>query len=240
MGNDKQEEKPKKSFFQSLKSLAFENVEEESTEKSTQETSTSQVTSTPAFAYNYSATPGVVPNMSGVFDQKVYESFQKILEDNNIEGVDYLEFYKAKKSFEAMVGMAEPAKFQTAFLSLKALSPSLNKAHLTSTADIYLEKLAKEEAEFKAEMQVEIANGVTAKLNAAKDKEETIKSKQEQIAKINAEITELGMGISQDNAEAQMAQAQIDSTAKNFQATLDVVRNEINMNKEGIKNYIQE
>jgi hypothetical protein len=238
MGNDKKDEKPKKGFLDKLKEMAFETVEESSTEASSTE---GIITPPSPFNYNYNAgaTP-VVGQTAGVFDQSFYNNFQRIIEENNIEGVDYLEFYKAKKSFDSMIGMADPAKFQTAFLSLKAISPTLSKLHLTTTADVYLEKLAKEDSEFKAEMVNEVETKVNSKLKAAKEKEESIKSKQEQIAKLTAEISELGIGISQDNTEAQQAQMQIDTTAKNFQVTLDIVRNEINSNKEGIKNYIQE
>lgn len=238
MVNEKKDEKPKKGFLDRIKEMAFETVEDDST-KSTEESTTAQTAAPFNYNYNAGAAP-VATQATGVFDQAYYNNFQRILEENNIEGVDYLEFYKAKKSFDSMIGMADPAKFQTAFLSLKAISPTLSKLHLTTTADVYLEKLAQEDTEFKAEMVNEVETKVNSKIKAAKDKEDSIKSKQEQIAKLTAEISELGMGISQDNAEAQQAQLQIDSTAKNFQVTLDIVRNEINGNKEGIKNYIQE
>jgi len=231
-------EEKKNSFWSKVKGLAFEEVEDNSSK--TEETS-SPVSNTPAFNYANLGTPGVGVNPAvGSFDQRFYDNFQQILKDNNIDGVDYFEFASVKKMFDStMAGAPDAAKAQQAFNALKATNPDLTKQHLLSTADFYLDKLAKEEAEFKSEMQKEIENSVNSKLASAKQKQDSIVSKQEQIAALQAEIAELGNGIAKDNAEAQAAQNNIDATAKNFDVTLNVFRSEINKHKSEIESSIQ-
>lgn len=238
MSENKEEKKG--SFWGKLKGLAFEEVAGENSKS--EETTTAAPTNN-ASAYNYAnlGTPGAGVNPAvGSFDQRFYDGFQEVLKTNNIDGVDYFEFASVKKMFDTtMAGAPDAAKAQQAFNALKATNPDLTKQHLLSTADFYLEKIAKEEAEFKSEMQKEIENSVNSKLASAKQKQDSIVSKQEQIAALQAEIAELGNGIAKDNAEAQAAQNNIDATAKNFDVTINVFRSEINKHKSEIESSIQ-
>ena len=244
--NKNQESKPKKGWLSKLGNAIFE---EESSEQSTETTSTPAVENTAVpskFAYsdvqnvNPSANPNIqaFPNANGMFDEKFYNNFLQVIEANNIEGIDYFEFSKALKAL-SNTGMADPLKYQAAFGSLKANS-NLTKDTLLKTADFYIEKLAQEEAEFNNEMKREVAAQVNSRLNQAKAKQDEIVKKQEEIAKLQSEMATLQGEIGTLNMEAQQTQANIDSTAKNFKVSLEVLKNQIELDKQNINTYIQQ
>lgn len=240
-----QENKPKKGFFKTLSSLVYE-----------EDTTTTEEAGDPSANLNANGQPNKfqysdvaqsstnipvnigIPNSNGTFDEKFYNSFLQVLENNNIEGVDYLEFSKAKKAMDNIPGMAEPVKYQSAFASLKANSP-VTKEDLLKTADFYIGKLDSEAKEFEAEMQNEIVAQVHSRNEQSAAKQEQILKKQEQIAALQTEINNLGTEIGQANVDAQNFQAKIDSTAKNFKITLELVKNQINTDKSNITQYIQ-
>lgn len=239
-----QENKPKKSIWSKLSSAVFEETTEQVDDSTTVSTPTSGAPS----KFNYSdvsvngnANPNmpamVNPNANGMFDEKFYNSFKALIEANNIEGVDYFEFSKAKSALDN-TGMADPLKYQAAFSSLKANS-NLTKQTLLETADFYIEKLKKEEKEFGAEMQNEIVSQVNSRLAQAKYKQDEIAKKQEQINSLQAEMGTLQSEIGNLNMEAQQTQVKIDATAKNFKVSLEVLIGQINLDKQNITTYIQ-
>lgn len=181
----------------------------------------------------------MVPNANGVFDQKFYDNFLKVIEENNIEGVDYFEFSRAKKANDNLPGLTEATKFQLAYNTLKANFPNLTKERLLETANFYIGKLDNEAAHFKQEMDNELSNKVASKLDAAKLKQDEIAKKQEQIAQLQAEIGQAQAEIASLNSEAQQNQSKIEATAKNFQVSLDVLKAQIEQDKANINNFIQ-
>lgn len=241
------ENKPKgKSLFAKMSGLIFEESSEEQSTETTDSTPAASTQGAPSkFSYSeVQANAGAnipanlsIPSASGVFDEKFYNSFLQVLEKNNIEGVDYLEFSKAKKALDN-TGMAEPMKYQAAFSSLKANS-NLTKQRLLETADFYIDKLGEEEVGFNAEMQNEIESQVNSRLAQAKSKQEEIGKKQEQINKLQGEMGALQGDISTLSAEAQQTQSKIDSTAKNFKISLEVIKNQIALDKQNINTFIQ-
>ena len=243
MPDKEKEKKASGGLFKKLSNLVFEETEtSETTEESTQTTSSQN---SKGFVYSDSQVNNTnsqvnlsIPNANGVFDQKFYSNFLQLIEDNNIEGVDYLEFSKAKKAMDAIPGMAEAVKYQSAFASLKANS-TITKEHLLKTADFYIEKLDAEAKEFENEMGNEVSNQVHSRMEQSKIKESQIASKQEQIVKLQAEINTLQGEIGQTNVEAQQYQFNIDATAKNFKATLEIVKAQINTDKQNIQSFIQ-
>ena len=245
MADKEKDKKTSGGLFKKLSSLVFEETETTEVSKETSETTQSTQTTGKGFVYSDSqagtSNPQVnlsIPNANGIFDQKFYNHFLEIIEENNIEGVDYFEFSKAKKAMDGIPGMAEAVKYQSAFASLSANS-KITKEHLLKTADFYIEKLDVDAKEFENERDSEIKNQVQSRIDQAKTKEGQIASKQEEIAKLQAEINNLQVEIGQLNVEAQQYQFNIDATAKNFKTTLEAVKAQINSDKQNIQNFIQ-
>jgi len=241
---NKEEKKPKgKGFFDKIKSIAFETTEENSENKEEIVPSTEGHNS--KFVYsNVTQNPSIasgIPAMNGQFDERFYQGLVKVMEDNNIEGTDYLEFSRGKKAMDSIPGMAEQIKYQSTFAQLQANSSGkkIEKSYLLSTADFYIEKLDQEEKDFNLEMQKEINAEVSARNNQVQEKTNLIKEKQDQIAALNAEINGLSMEIGQTQNDAQIAQAKIDATAKNFKVTLEAFKSQILLDKQNIQNFIQ-
>ena len=240
---EKKEETKKAGLLGRLSKLVFEERDSETNEKENESATVIDVNTASKFNYSSVAqnqTIGMVmPNSNGVFDQKFYDSFLKIIEDNNIEGIDYCEFAKAKKANDNIIGLQDAVKFQMAFNTLKANSPTLTKDRILDTANFYIEKLDEEEKNFNAEMQNEINAEVNSKLSQAKSKQEYIVKKQEQIAQLQAEIGQLNNDIGTLSTDAQTTQVKIENTAKNFKVSLEIVKGQINQDKISIQQLIQ-
>lgn len=249
MGKEEQNSNtPKKGWFSKVGNLIFEDTSEK---EKTEETSTEEKESpngdpTKIGKVSYSdlsQIPGIpasmaMPTTNGMFDEKFYNSFLKIIEDNNVAGMDYFEFSRAKKNLEA-AGTPPPSSYQTAFIALQSSAPSLNKDVLINTADFYIGKLAEEEKEFGLEMQQKVENEVNSRIAQAKSKQDTISSKQEEIIRLQLEINGLQTEISTLNSEAQQSQFKIDSIAKNFKVSLEVLLKQIEADKDNIKTFIK-
>lgn len=247
MENKTKEEK-KTGWFdkigQSIGSAIFETESSNKSEDSNSESLTENIASESKFAYSdvpNSNTPVgmIIPNQNGVYDEKFYNNFLKIIEDNNIDGIDYYEFSKAKKANDGIQGFTEQMKYQAAYSSLKANS-NLTKATLLDTADFYIGKLNDEETSFNAEMQHEIESEVGLRLNQASSKQSEIVSKQEQIVKLQNEMSALQGEIGALNSEAQQIQSKIESTARNFKVSLEILKGQINLDKQNITTFIQQ
>lgn len=240
---EKTSDKPKKGWLQKLVNSAYETDSSDSQEETS---APIQSTNTAPNKFSYSDIPqntnATIPSMvmqsqNGMFDEKFYNSFLQILETNNIEGMDYFEFSKVLKSL-SNTGMADPLKYQAAFSSLQANS-DLTKQRLVETADFYIEKLDQEEKSFSSEMKNEVDAQVGSRLSQAKSKQDEISKNQEIINKLQTEMGVLQGEIGSLNMEAQQAQAKIDSTAKNFKVSLEVLKGQINLDKQNINTYIQ-
>ncbi len=231
----------KKGFWDKVKSIALE--EETNTEESSSSSQNAPQTSVgepqaSKFVYSNVATNQIMPSFNkGQFDEKLFAGFVAHMEEKNLEGVDYLEFSKAKKGLDNIAGMSDPLKYQSAFASLKANS-SITKERLLETADFYIKELDSQKSEFEEEMRREIEHEVTQRHKEVENKNAEIISKQEQIAKIQSQINELQTGIGELNQSAAIAEQNIKATENNFNVTLEVVKAQIMLDKENIKNYI--
>jgi hypothetical protein len=219
----------KKSFWDRVKSIALEEevVNNPSSETTTSSTAQSATHTPSKFVYSDQKIP---PFSKGQFDEKLFSGFIQHMEEKNLEGIDYLEFSKAKKNMDNIPGMNEPLKYQSAFASLKANS-DITKDHLLTTADFYIKELDSQKLHFEEEMRIEIENEVTNRIKEVEQKTAEILKLQNQINELNLEISEL-------NSAAALAEQNIKATENNFNITIEVVKSQILQDKENIKNFI--
>jgi peptidoglycan hydrolase CwlO-like protein len=173
----------------------------------------------------------VNPSGTGVFDEKIYNQLKDAILAGDTGKIDYLKFSQAKKEMDKIPNMIEAVKYQMTFSSLHVASSALTKDFLLKSADGYLSILDKEQTDFDGAVQ-----HTTTQINdlnaQASEKNEEILKKQEEISNLQAEILEL-----QNNVGSM--QQKVDSAIKNYKATMDVVRNEINQDKSNIQTYVQ-
>lgn len=176
----------------------------------------------------------------GVFDQKFNDSFQELIAQNNIPGIDYFEFRQAIKQMSAVAGLNEAASFQTAFTTLKVGDPTLSKEKLMNSVDHYIKVLNKEEGEFNAELQTQTDSEVNSKRNRAESLNAENQDLLQQITNINEQIRRNQEEAIQLNNEASHAEANISQTSKNFIKTLAHVQSTLSADKQKIIDLIKE
>ncbi len=220
---------------------AEEKVDEKQVPRPAQSSSsgTVQVPSQPVAYQSPNQPPVNYGLQNGVVDSKFRDVLEKLLEENNLEGIDFLEFIKAVKSTANIPGFTENIRYSSTFSTLKAASSKLDKAYLLQTADHYIKVLSDEEKVFDANMQKAVDSQVSSLQNQAKDKEAEIQKKREQMLKLQQEIEVMQGEINQLNMKSQDAQTQINFKAQDFKSSIIALRQEIEQNKQSIQTYIQ-
>jgi hypothetical protein len=100
------------------------------------------VTHTPRF----SVSPIIVDQP----DPKYVQHIEGVLEENNIEGIDYFEFADAVRSIISS-GKSQAEAFTLAFSTLKVVDKKLTPALLQSTAQQYVKLITEEKKQFDSE-----------------------------------------------------------------------------------------
>ncbi len=132
-------------MFKNLKSLFIEETEDRTKkgqpieQQSVEKTGKGKSMTPSASTYRMSATPGKVST-------KFMEILFKAMEDNNLDGFDYLEFKQSLKSLEKML-MDEATRFKSAFAMAQRMKAT--PALLVKTANHYLNILKQEEQKFE-------------------------------------------------------------------------------------------
>ena len=176
-------------------------------------------------------TPIVKPSMNiqGVADNKFIDLLEKIIEDNNIPGPDYFEFKQAIENMQAVTNLDEKTKFITVYsvLSLQGCKKDV----LLSSLDHYVKLIQNEKANFNVELKSAYAEKVQSKLDQAE------KSKKE-LETLSKRLTELNNAVLSLSQEAQAEENKIRASEANFQASADMIINEMINDKQKINNYI--
>ena len=217
----KQEITKKKGFFSKLSdigsNLLYEKVE--GTEE-VEDISVSNSGSANAVPMASTVNLNIPTSGNGVFDQKFNDSFQALIEENNIPGIDYFELRQAIKNMSGIAGLNEAACFQTAFTTLKVGDPTLSKEKLMKSVDHYVKVISRRN---KAESLNSENKDLVQQLT---DINEKIRKNQEEAIKLNS--------------EASTVEANIGQTSKNFITTLAHVKSTLETDKQKITTLITE
>jgi len=176
----------------------------------------------------------------GVFDKNFNDSFQKLIADNNIQGIDYFEFAQSLKGMNGTAGLNEATSFQSVYNILKVGDPSLTKEKLLQAVDHYIGVLRAEEADFKSEMIESTEQEVVARRQKAESLNAENKDLVQQIQNLNEKIQKNNEDCVMLNSEAANAEAKIGQTHKNFITTLAYVVSTLETDKEKIIQLIKE
>lgn len=164
-------------------------------------------------------------------DNSVYtDLINKALEQRNVPGPDFLEFYKTLKS-NLIQGqpVSEQQKYILAFSGLSMMG--LTKDKILETSNVYLETIEKEKNNFvealKQYEKTEISDKEQKRLKLIKDNQELLKKTEEN----NKTIQSLTMEILDNTNNLQKKQ-------KSFDNTVLVEKNSILTIINNIKNYL--
>lgn len=169
------------------------------------------------------------PTVTGVPDEKFVEMLEKVITENNVPGLDYVELKQALDNMRALA-LDEPTKFVTVFSILSA--QGCTKESLLSSIDKYSGLIIKEQEGFQAELTETFNEKVESK-------RKKIQESQEKVVELSNKIKELNDFIITATQEAQQEEMKLRLTEANFNQSIQKVLSVLNSDKEKITNYIK-
>ena len=168
-------------------------------------------------------------------DEKFVNMLLKAIEENNIDEFDYIEFKQSVQSLNK-VESDEGQRFRNAFAMANAMGLTKNK--LFSSAKHYVKVLDKEEKKFSEAFEAQKNKQVSDREAKSEHLEQSIKSKQEQILKLQEEIEVENKQLSSIESDISKALAKVESTKDGFYAAYNMVLQQIKDDLDKISSYI--
>ncbi len=176
-------------------------------------------------------------NQKTAADKRFVEKLMSVLEANNMEGFDYLEFRSSLKAL-ANLPLDEATRFRSAFATASTMGLSLET--LLQSADYYKNILAKEKEHFTAELNTRGAESLRNKSEERVRLEQFIKDKEAQIQALTQQIAQHKQEISQLNQYLDETTTKINEMNTGFTNTYDILVGQMNSDIEKIKNYLKQ
>jgi len=169
-------------------------------------------------------------------DDQMIASLLETLEENDLPGFDYLEFYKSLKA-QDNTDIPEKLKFQTVFATAGVLGLTYEK--LNESINHYLQKLLEKEADFKSMVDRQLQDKVVLKQtefqNIQKKEEELIKK----IEVINKELEGYKTRKAEIRNEITEQEKKIENVKNNFFAALKHLQTKISEDRDKINTYLK-
>ena len=208
-----------------MKGLIFKEGENQTTDDQGKTPSAPTTPAGQGNPQNFSSTQTV----QGIVDNKFIDVLTSVIEENNQPGQDYFEFKQAVENMNSL-SMPEQQKFQTVY-SVLGLQ-GCTKEGLLLSLDKYVQLIQKEKEHFDAEMDSQFQSKVQVK----RDEVEAAKN---ELTDLTKRIQELNSRILTLQQEAGSEEMGLRATEANFQASADVVVNEMLGDKQKITTFIQ-
>lgn len=220
-------------MLKNLKSLFIieeeENKPEQSTGKSEAQSSTSSA-ATPS-----QASSQVRLKKTGEISEKIMEKLLGVIEKNNLEGFDYIEYKKALNALSKMP-MDEKTRFMSAFATANTMGATLEK--LNGSIGHYKKILESEHQEFLKTIESQISQKVGEKEKMVTDIEKAILEKSEEIKRLTEEISVSQKKIQETKLKIEKDKGNIDSTKLDFEKTYAQLLSQINYDSTKINEYL--
>ena len=211
-----------------FKNLIFENVEPESGKNDKKET---QKQPESLVLENVRKEQSNNVTISGKIDQTLLNKLCSALDEQAVEGIDYLKF---KKSVDSLKDFQpeENIRFMTAFVTLKATNPTLSKTYLMQTIDKYIESMEQERKVGLNQLKALRTKDVDKKEQEIAEAIKKVEKMKEEIQQLTRFISETELGMIDKKNEIAMREA-------DFNATVDKVVNQLKNDKEKINTIIK-
>ncbi len=221
-------------MFKNIKSLFIK--EEETPETGTPAETKSPTTAAPLPTPSPSQTPTPVVSGNAALDQRMFDSLQKTLEDNNPPGFDFLEF---RNSLTTLVGIIpdEATRYKSAYATAATMGVTVDQ--LLESARFYQGLLEKERDNFTKAVNQQVDQNVTAKQKEVANLQAIIQQKSEEIARLTREIASHQDEMNNAQGVISEAETKIESTRNTFQHTMNTVLNQIQADSTNIERYLK-
>ena len=222
-------------MFKNLKSLFIEEVGDDSKKGQTESPKSAEVQDKEeVVASSVGNTPAKASE--GKITTKFMEILFKAMEDNNLDGFDYLEFKQSLKSLEKMP-MDEQTRIKSAFAMAQTMNATPDR--LIQSANHYLNVLQQEEKKFGEALNNQRAIQIGDKEKQLVEFDQAIKSKTEQIKKLTAEIEKHQKAMDRIKQEVANASIKVESTKNDFIASYNLVVSQIAKDIENMKRFLK-
>lgn len=168
-------------------------------------------------------------------DEKFINKLLGAIEENNIEGFDYLEYKQALQNLEN-VEMDEETRFKSALAVAKTMGA--NRTVLISSANHYLKVLEKEEKKFLEAFRHQLEKQVNRRHTEIENIQKAIESKKAQIKQIEEEIIKYTEKLDQAKAGVEGAMAKVESAKTGFYSAFHIVSEQIKDDLKKIKAHL--
>ncbi len=219
-------------MLKNLKSIFI--VEEEVPAKSKAPSSSSKTPSKEQVPTPVSSAPETSRN--GKVTQQFTDILLSAMDNADLEGFDYLEYKKSLQSLQKM-NMEERTAYQSAFAMAQTMGAT--PQHLVGTAQHYLKALQEEEQKFGKALINQQENRVGAKRQEQQTLTNTIKDKEAEIKKLQAEIQEHQQNLGKLDGEIKQADLSIANTKNDFFASYQNLVKQIQEDINKMQEYLK-
>lgn len=169
-------------------------------------------------------------------DERFLGVLLSAMEENNVDGFDYLEFRESLRSLEK-VPMDEATRFRSAYAMAQTLKADLT--HLLRSGRVYLNVLEQERKKFEEALKGREATEI-------RSRQERMHTLDQDIAAMQAEIERLMEAITRSRKEKESIEGEMleshrrmEETSARFQATLEFVSGEIREDLRKMEQHIK-
>jgi hypothetical protein len=216
-------------IFKNLKKLFI--IEEEETVSSEEQNQDFQASSN-----EESAAIKQTNHYTGEVNQKFLDILLLALEQQNREGLDYLEFKQSLKSLDKMP-MDESVKFHSAFAMAYSMGATSEK--LIDSAEFYIGVLNGEKQKFKDTLSRQIIEQVDNKEQEIAKDNTDILSKRETIKKLEEEIKIIQTRIEETTLKKEASRQRINSASQNFDDAFKIIVDTIQDDIQKISQFLK-
>ncbi len=173
---------------------------------------------------------------TGQVRTKFTDILLRAMEQQNLDGFDYLEYKQSLRSLEKMP-MDEKTRFQSAFAMAQTMGASPEK--LIQTAQHYLDVLRNEENKFEKALASQRQKQIGSKEGQIAKLGEVIREKNEKIKELTQEIKQHEQEMTNLKDEIGDAVVKVETTKNDFIASYEALAKQIANDMENMKNFLK-
>ncbi|MBK8699862.1 MAG: hypothetical protein IPN29_10135 [Saprospiraceae bacterium] len=167
-------------------------------------------------------------------DSKFIDILMKAIEENNLEGFDYLEFKSSLQSL-AKMNMDDMTRYQSALVMAKTLGATPDK--ILQSANHYLSILKNESDKFQQAVEAQKVRLNQDQEVGLKSLQTSIAQKEKQIEILTREIESEKQKLSKMQVDIQAGAAKISDTSSRFSQAYTLVKKQIADDIQNITSY---
>ena len=154
--------------------------------------------------------------IQGQLDNQLFEQLCDVIEESNLPGPDYVELKKAADNDAMKTAIPdENARLMTAYISMKAAAPQLNRSVVLGSIDTYIGILEKERGNGLEQLKQKWVENV-------ENPEKAVEAAQQEIVELQQKLQERIKFVSEQKGAVANAKNEYNICKANFNYTFDI------------------